>query len=133
MKIQVWNIADLQTGLKTFEYEENVAITLVWAGPWGSSKNVMVLGNPDCGQPTSYFIDCEKNTMSKAEEYNNFLNKPTIVEDAIIWDAKRGTALLEEQGHERGKCLAYYNLKQNRTEFGKQCKEYDHLFNASPD
>jgi len=36
--------------------------------------------------------------MSKAEEYNNFLNKQTIGEDIIIWDAKRKLALIEEQG-----------------------------------
>jgi len=47
MKVQIWNLNDIQTGLKTFEFEENVASTIVWAGAWGDTNRIVMFGNPD--------------------------------------------------------------------------------------
>jgi len=47
MKIQIWNLKDLQAGLKAFEFEETVASTIIWAGPWGDTNRIVMFGNPD--------------------------------------------------------------------------------------
>jgi len=68
MKVQIWNLKDLAAGLKEFNFEETVASTIIWAGPWGDTKKIVMFGNPDQGNPQSFEIDLEKNSMPKPEE-----------------------------------------------------------------
>jgi len=41
--------------------------------------------------------------------------------------------LFEESGYQKWKCLTLYNIKNRRTEFGKQLTDGDFLYLSSPD
>jgi hypothetical protein len=71
MKIQIWNITQLDKGLNTIEFEEAVAHTITWAGPWSSSNHIMMFGNPDQGNPQSFDIHWDSKTMPKPEVLTN--------------------------------------------------------------
>jgi len=132
MKFQIWNLSKLDDGLKTWEFEEQISATITWAGAWDKGQ-VIMFGNPDQGNPLSFFCDYDKKVMPKPEELTFLQNTEVIVEDAIWIDPKQNRVLFEESGYQKWKTLTLYNLKTRRTEFGKQLGYGDHLYIGSPD
>jgi len=132
MKFQIWNLSKTEDGLKTHEFEEQISATITWAGAWEKGQ-VMMFGNPDQGNPQSFFCDYEKRSMPKPDELTNLQNSEVIVEDCIWIDPKQQRCLFEESGYQKWKCLTLYNLKTRKTEFGKQLPYGDHLYVLSPD